>query len=559
MTIEKWRAKTEFVGIVDGDVQTVSFDDVLTGMWDYFGRMRAEAGIEFDTLSRKDLETVRAQWINNYLMDRHPKVEGYIDATGQLELGRLYTVLNNLVNGYDVLQSFADDEDVTEIQVNEYNSIYYEKKGKCRQAFDPITKKPLQFRSPEACRVFINTLLQSANTELSESQQKCLGNSITPEGWRVAAVGSFAMAADKGKSYSAVKSPACVIRKFSKNVISTKDLVNWYSMSDQMAEFISLLGDNHASVVVAGETGSGKTVNLQSVIDSIHDGTRAISLEKDSELRLRHRDPVTGITTNNVLQFEYVIPGKTNANLFSSTSNTAENIFVQILRLTPRTIIFGEVRGEDEIGMLLTAAEAGHNVMCTIHAGSPLETIERIVNAISKSSPGQQKSDIMNTVCSAIDIIIVPTQMNDGTRKVIEIAEVCGCEIKNGIAKPIINTLYKFKQNGFVDDKVYGEHIQLNTITPGLLEKWSRKGMKPEVTQFLTTPVRDTKNGDPGTYNGKRSPFKDIPRYTPTPETEAVDWEAMMSINPKIKSHSEIGDLIRGFDYDDSEEEDSDS
>lgn len=503
MNNTKWRGLLSTTVKIDASSTAISFDDCLTEVWDYIAIQRAGTDEDLSTLSRDQTNKMTCAWIDEYLRTRFPRVEGFIDENDQLELRKLYVTLQATLTGYDVIQPLMDDESVTEIQINSYDSIWAERKGKLARAVDPLDKsKFLKFRSPSAALYFMNNLLQSTNSQMDNGPNKCIGNAITPEGYRVAAFGPAAMAADKGTAFKAEKSPACVIRKFSDNIIRTVDLVNWFSESDQMATFIDLLGDNHASVAVAGETGAGKTVNLQTVIDGITDNTRVISMEKDSELRLRRFDG-TGVLTNNVIQLEYIVEDANRT--YTPTTNTAENLFNQNMRFTPRTIVFGEVRSPKEISLAMTAAEAGHNIMFTVHAGSAYETISRLTTAMSKMNPGQMKSDIMNAVCDSLDIVIVPTQMKDGSRKVIEISEVVGCHIDDGICVPILNKLYEFRQSGYVNGKTYGEHYQCNRISDELLEKWSRKGMDPKVKAFLEAPVPE--GGLRGTYNGVRSPY----------------------------------------------------
>lgn len=502
----KWRGLLSSTGKVDALSDTISFDTCLNLLWDYIGLQRANVDQDLSKLSRDQVDEMTCRWIDAFLRQEMPKVEGFVDEEHNLELKRLYTALEATLTGYDVIQPLIDDPEVTEIQGNSYNSIWAERKGKLERARDPLTGQPIEFRSADAMLYFCNQLLQTTNSQMDKGTNKCIGNSITPEGYRVATIGPGAMAADKGKEFKAERSPAFVIRKFRDKIITSKDLVDNYSESDQMARFISLLGDNHASVAVAGETGAGKTVNLQTVIDSITDNTRVISMEKDSELRLRRFD-ANGVLTNNVAQLEYIME---DSNItYAPTSNTAENLFNQLMRFTPRTIVFGEIRNPKEIQLTMTAAEAGHNVMFTVHAGSAYETITRLTTAISKMNPGQQKSDIMNAICDALDIVIVPLQMNDGSRKVVEITEVVGCHIDNGIVKPILNPLYKFVEAGYVNGKTYGEHVQLGKVSNELLEKWARKGMDPKVRALLTRDIPE--DGEMGTYNGQPSPFRRPP------------------------------------------------
>ena len=520
MTPEKWRAALSTSVSVDMNSDEIEFTRALAALWDYIATRRAQIAMDRTTqeeeapMSKNEQNEILRGFIKDFIEKKTPRVKGYVK-DGKLDLRRLYQVFDEIITGYDVLNKAMLDPTITEIQINSYNSIWVERKGKFMRYIDDFTNEPVVFRDVSSCMSFINTLLMSSSTQLDSGHTKALGNSITPEGYRVAAIGPGAMAAEKGKDVLQEKSPACVIRKFSDNVITGEDLIRNYTHSDQMNHFEGLLGDNHATVIVGGSTGCGKTVNLQRIIDGISNGIRVISMEKDSELRLR-RYNADGILINNVIQLEYLQEDKNIK--YAITSNTSSNLFNQLLRFTPSTIIFGECRSPEEISLLLVGVNAGHNVMATLHTDNAAQAIERMTQAQMITQPGASKADVMETICTAVDIIVIPARMADGTRKILEIAEIEGCYVEDGIARPKVNQLYKFQQTGFVNGVVYGEHVQVNSITPALLEKWSRKGMDPETYAFLSAPVPKDANGKTipikGTYFGKRNPNAVPPTQT---------------------------------------------
>jgi pilus assembly protein CpaF len=537
---------------VDLESSEMSFSECLLKVQDYIAARLAESrqtsGFTEKNRTKADDDDMKRRYINDFILDKRPKVQGYTNEKGELQLKRLYKVLDDITTGYDVISDAMADPTITEIQINAYDSIFMENKGRFIPLVDKSTGEIVKFRDVKSCLAFINNLLQSAGDQLDYDSVKVLGNSITPEGYRVAAIGPFAMAARKGRNALLEKSPACVIRKFSDNVITSQQIINNFTQSDQIAYFNSILGNCHATVIVGGSTGSGKTVNLQIIVDNIDGEIRVISMEKDSELRICKFD-AEGRPLNNVIQLEYI--QEDPQTKYVRTQNTAENLFNQLLRFTPSTIILGECRSSKEISLLLTGINAGHNVMCTLHTDSASAAIERITQAQMLTSPGATKVDVMQTVCSAVDIVVIPRRMADGSRKIVEVSEIMGVEMREGIAVPKVNQLYVFKQTGYYpqvvyDDgtpegkidhngKVFGEHWQVGELSDETYERWSKGGMQPEIMEFLTRRLERDENGKkvPArcTYNGYLSPYS-VPCVDSNKQLQrlpVVDWNAILS------------------------------
>jgi pilus assembly protein CpaF len=529
MTPERWRHLSNQTTFVEENANEMTFKQCLSYIWDYVAQKKTDMIVASESsvdMSPEETASFINNCISEYINEKKPAVIGFIDENNGLELTKLAHQMSNVMTGYSVLSDAFVDPKITEIQVNTYNSIWVERDGKFERYFDSVTGEPVQFMDSDELLNFTNKLLLNSPSQIDRSESKSIGNAISPEGYRVAAIGPAAMAQDKGKNFSLDKSAALVIRKFSEKVISGQDLISYLTCSDDMDYFVSTLGNNHATVIFGGSTGSGKTVNLQRCIDGIDNDIRVISAEKDSELRLRRFDK-DGVLINNVIQLEYV--PENPSKKYTNFHNTATNLFNQLLRFTPSTIILGECRSDSEIMLLSTGTNAGHNVMATLHTDTPEHCIERMVQALMRESPGQSKVDVMETVTTSVDIVVIPSRMKDHSRKILYIAEIVGCKVDNGVARPIINMLYEFKQRGYALDpntgemKTFGEHIRVNPITPELLKKWSRIGMDPDMYEFLSKPVEPSYDPMTGekinygiqTYNGERSPYAFPPNYVP--------------------------------------------
>lgn len=125
-------------------------------------------------------------------------------------------------------------------------------------------------------------------------------------------------------------------------------------------------------VLVTGETGSGKSTTLASVLNEINK-TR----------------PVHIITLEDPIEYIYT-PDRAviNQREIGSDTESYANGLRAILREDPDVILIGEMRDLDTIEIALTAAETGHLVFATLHTGSAAESIDRMINVFPD---GQQK------------------------------------------------------------------------------------------------------------------------------------------------------------------------
>jgi twitching motility protein PilT len=116
-------------------------------------------------------------------------------------------------------------------------------------------------------------------------------------------------------------------------------------------------------VVVAGPTGSGKSTTLATLVDRVNQ-TRASHI-------ITIEDPI-----------EYLhkpIKALVNQRQIGTDARSFDDALVAALRQDPDVILVGEVRELATIRTAITAAETGHLVLTTVHAGDCIGAIERLV------------------------------------------------------------------------------------------------------------------------------------------------------------------------------------
>lgn len=156
------------------------------------------------------------------------------------EKERLRKVLFNSIRGYDILQDLIDDTDITEIMINGFNHIFIEKKG-------VLQKSQLKFSSPEKLQDIIQHIVSKVNRRVNEASP--IADARLYDGSRVNIV----------LNPIAINGPAVTIRKFPKTPISMNDLIQFQSLTEDVAEFLKQLVIAGYNIFVCGGTGSGKT------------------------------------------------------------------------------------------------------------------------------------------------------------------------------------------------------------------------------------------------------------------------------------------------------------
>jgi pilus assembly protein CpaF len=212
----------------------------------------------------------------------------------------------------------------------------------------------------------------------------------------------------------AIDGPALTIRKFRRDKLTMKNLVEWNSISSEGAEVLGIIGKVRCNTLISGGTGSGKTTLLNCLTAFIDTDERVITCEDAAELQLQQP---------HVVRLETRPP-----NLEGQGQITMTELVRNCLRMRPERIIVGEVRGPEAFD-LLQAMNTGHDgSMGTLHANSPREALSRLEGMITMGGYNLPSKTIREMICGSIDIIIQAARLRDGTRRITHITEVLGTE-----------------------------------------------------------------------------------------------------------------------------------
>lgn len=465
----------------------LTFGQCLDGFYAFLNIKTIENEKTVEHMSIEDRRKFTTDCVIDYVATKHISVMGYVNAKGQPEYERLTKALIDEVLDWGILTDAMQDPNVSEIQGNDYKSIYVERSGKTDLLRSDITGKVITFSSAEEMLKIANKLLRFS--EVSLSRNAALQGAMTMEGFRVAAVDPSVAAPDKGDIQLKEKSPMFVIRKYGAVPPSLEQLIKWHSVSIQQAEFLKVLSKTGIPIIICGATGSGKTVLLQAILNNRVKTRRLAVVEDQSELNARMRDE-TGVDQSNTIQFEARPAPPTGEPPL--TYPTFYNVTMQLLRMTPRLIVLGEMRTDEIVSQAMTAAYTGHGLYSTIHADSAEDCITRMTKCVQKTSNGTPWDVNMQTVCAAIPFVISQQRLDDGSRKMLEFVEIEGTEMRDGKLMPKINPIFQFIPDGLglhEDGKLHGDFYQLNKVSEKMANKLKLKALtKQELEILLSGP-----------------------------------------------------------------------
>jgi pilus assembly protein CpaF len=282
------------------------------------------------------------------------------------------------------IDALLADKQVSDIFINGYDRIYFEKTGK-------VERWPAAFSGDDTLREFVLGLTGGATAG------PCVDLRL-PDGSRMNVV--FPPAAVDG-IYVSIRKPVA-------GALTMDDLVSSGSVSTAAASFLKDCVEKRKNIVVSGGTGSGKTTLLNVLSSFIDPNERIITIEDAAELRLLQE---------HVVRLEARAAGGV----------TIRQLVANSLRMRPDRIIVGECRGGEALDML-QAMNTGHDgSMTTVHANTPRDALKRIEVMCLMSGLNIPIRALREQASSAVDFI-VQVERRVGVRRVSGITQVCGME-----------------------------------------------------------------------------------------------------------------------------------
>ncbi|MGE5706815.1 MAG: CpaF family protein, partial [Bacteroidota bacterium] len=184
------------------------------------------------------------------------------------ERDRLIEEIYHDMRGHGPLEVLLNDDNVSEIMVNNPGQVYIERQGK-------ILLSEVTFYDEKHLLRIIDRIVSRVGRRIDESSPMC--DARLPDGSRVNAI----------IPPLAIDGPALTIRKFKKDPLKIRDLIEFNSISAPMVDFLRGCVEAKLNVLISGGTGSGKTTLLNVLSSFIPDRERLITIEDAAELQLQ--------------------------------------------------------------------------------------------------------------------------------------------------------------------------------------------------------------------------------------------------------------------------------
>lgn len=254
-----------------------------------------------------------------------------------------YLILRNRV-GYGKLEPVFLDPYLEDIHCTGVGNI------KMQHKIFELVRTNIEFADDLDLNKFIVEMTERVERPASDAQS--VVDAMMPDGSR----GNFIYGRDvslEGSSFT--------LRKFSEVPVSITQILNWGTMSAQIAAYLWISLEYGMNLFVCGETASGKTTSLNAICTFVKPDDKIYTVENTPEVTMPH-DVWQHLLTREA--------GK-------STDVTYATLLIAALRSRPNYIIVGEIRGE-EGNVAFQAMQTGHPVMATFHAGNPRTMIQRL-------------------------------------------------------------------------------------------------------------------------------------------------------------------------------------
>lgn len=235
---------------------------------------------------------------------------------------------------------------------------------------------------------------------------------------------------------------ALVIRKTPAKIRLNKEkLVNEEYFTEDIHNFLIKCVEGHCNIIVAGETGSGKTEFVKYLASHTKQNEKIITIEDTLELHLDKIFPqrdIVAMKTNNVASYT--------------------DVLVTCMRQNPKWILLSEVRSAEAVSAVRNSISSGHNILSTIHADKAASIPYRLYSLMESDLDVDQ---FLNTIYRYIQIGVhikayYSQKYKAFHREVDEVTEFYVDEDN----KPVSRTIYKKNFDGTPVMIKPSEHLQ---------------------------------------------------------------------------------------------------
>jgi len=292
------------------------------------------------------------------------------------------------------IENLIQDSSITEIMINDYDQIWFEKSG-------VVSKHSDRFATRLSFQNFINRMLAEVKKGISVEYPVVEGNFLN---FRFQMIG-VELTSD---------SPKICLRRQAESPWTLKKLqeLNW--CQPHGVEILREIVKNKKNFLVIGATGSGKTSVLGAMANELSDNERVIYIEDTSELKLSNPISLKLLTRDDI----------TGAYRAFSQSDLIKSA----LRLRPDRIVMGEIRGPEAKDFLMALSTGHEGSFGSLHAQSPTQALLRLEMLIQLGAPFWGLMAVRRLIQISLDYIIVVGRRRCGQRALQGIYRIASLE-----------------------------------------------------------------------------------------------------------------------------------
>lgn len=393
-------------------------------------KMEVQSHPDLTMMSDQQLRTLVEKCLEDktaWSMQNSPEAARELFSLNFRERRFVVNAVYEAIRGLGVLGQVIADSEITEVMINGYQDIFVERAGR-------LQKLENHFESRQELETIITKFVSQSGRVVNESEP--IVDTHLADGSRVNVV----------MPPIALNGPIVTIRRFPKEAMTVQKLIQYGSITPEVAEVLELLVRSRYNIFVSGGTGSGKTTFLNALSNFIPRDERIITIEDSAELQIKNIDNLVRLETRN-------------AGPDGSGAITIKDLIKSALRMRPDRIVVGEVRGAEALDML-QAMNTGHDgSLSTGHANSTYDMLSRLETMVLQGAAGLPLEAIRQQIGSAVDIIIHLSRLRDKSRKTMEVVEILGYDPEKRSFKT--NTLYEFRElSESTKSKVVGKLVR---------------------------------------------------------------------------------------------------